>query len=486
MSHSLEEFREAHDPTYIRNAPAAIYRRDLPAKADRFIVTSAQNGTPVDAKWWAVLRYMAQAKGAEILVIPLRYKNPTSSWSGSAQNAEWWAPEIRPFLWNVRHALNKNLTLLADLKTQPTASSPLTGLDALGHASSGIIGHPKLQMRTVPTPSNRMAKVLTTTGACTVENYTDTRAGRIGEFHHSMSAVLVELHGSRFHLRHLHFDRKTSSCTDLETRYFAASCEPAPRALALVMGDTHVDSICPLVKRATFGPGGIIEALRPQHLVWHDLLDGYSCNPHHDGNPFNAVAKRRADADDVRAEVDRAIRFIADHTPDDTKSVVVGSNHDDFLRRWVISTDWRRDPVNAAFYLETALAMVREAKMGVGGTEYPSPFPYWLRCANLARVSALRADESFALAGVELGMHGDKGPNGARGSTRNLRRIGTKSIKAHDHQPGIDEGCYSAGTSTRLRLEYTSGPSGWLNAHVALNADGKRQIILIVDGQWRA
>ena len=50
-------------------------------------------------------------------------------------------------------------------------------------------------------------------------------------------------------------------------------------------------------------------------------------------------------------------------------------------------------------------------------------------------------------------MHGDKGPNGARGSIRNLRRIGIRSVIGHTHSPGIDEGCYQVGTSTRLRLE---------------------------------
>ena len=49
-----------------------------------------------------------------------------------------------------------------------------------------------------------VAKLLTTTGACTVSNYTDSRAGRIGEFHHSLSAILVEVDGRRFHLRPVH------------------------------------------------------------------------------------------------------------------------------------------------------------------------------------------------------------------------------------------------------------------------------------------
>jgi hypothetical protein len=482
---TLTDFRAAHDPTYKILEPTTIFKRALAANTTCFIVTAAQNSTPVHASWWAVLQQIAKVRQAELLVIPLRYKNPTSQWTGSQQNAEHWDAAVRPHLWNVRHAFNQTLAVLADLKVQPTASSPLTGTEGLALSSSGIIGHTKLQLRSIPTPSSRMAMILTTTGACTVANYTDSRAGRIGEFHHSLSAVIVEIDGNSCHLRQLHYDPRSKSCIDLDTRYLADKTVAAPHPLALVMGDTHVDSIDPKVAEATFGKGGIVETLKPEHLIWHDLLDSYSCNPHHAGNPFNAIAKRDGNADDVRSEVNRAIEFVAERTPKGCTSVVVGSNHNDMLRRWVSKNDWRLDPVNAVFYLETALAMAQGTRLTERGTAYPDPFSYWFRQAKVPSSRVLDEDESFSLGGIELGMHGDIGPNGSRGSIQNLRRIGVKSIIGHSHSPGIDEGCYQVGTSTRLRLEYNHGSSSWVNCHAILQADGKRQLIMIVDGKWR-
>jgi hypothetical protein len=485
---SLADFREAHDPTYERHEPTAVFQRELPKGARKFIVTAAQNGTPVNKDWWDVIQCIAETNKAEIIVIPLRYKNPTSHWSGSQRNAEYWDAPVRPYLWNVRHSLNKNLTLLADMKIQPTAASPLTGSDGLSLASSGIVGHTKVQLKCIPTPQSRMAKVLMTTGVCTVANYTDSRAGKIGEFHHSLAAVYVEIDGGRFFARHVHFDAKTKSATDLNWRYYAKSSRPAPRPLALIMGDTHVDFIDPSVESATFtAPDSMVNVLKPKALVWHDLNDDYSCNPHHFGNPFNVVAKRKHGRDDVHAEVLRAIEYVKKNTPAGADSYVVPSNHNDFLGRWINQNDWKRDPVNAEFYLETALAMVRGTKMGPKGTTYPDPFTYWLRREALGRldIMALDSDESLMIGGVECGMHGHQGPNGARGSIQNLRRLGVKSIIGHSHTPGIDEGCYQVGTSTRLRLEYNHGASSWLNAHCLLHEDGKRQLIVIVDGKWR-
>jgi hypothetical protein len=461
-----------------------VFKRKL-EETKRYIITAAQNATPVHLHFMETLKNASKKLSANLVIIPLRYQNPTSVWSKRMDNQEWWAPEVLPYLHNQRLVINENLMVLGDIKTVPTASSPLTGFDVISGLRSAILGHAKVQLRTIATPQNKMAKILTTTGVCTKANYTDSRAGKLGEFHHSLSAVIVEVQGKIFHLRHVHADKTTGEFTDLETRYAPDGSRRAERPLALVMGDTHVDFIDPKVERATFADGGMVDVLRPKTLVWHDLLDAYSVNPHHYGNPFASVAKRTSGRDNARAEVLRAIRFVEAHAPRGTDSVIVASNHDDFLRRWICSADWKQDPTNAEFYLETALAMVRGTRLGPGGTEYPSPFPYWVSRLSRSGIRCLAGREPYVLGQVELGMHGDRGPNGARGSIRNLRRIGVRSIIGHTHSPGIDEGCYQVGTSTALSLEYNSGPSGWLNTHCILHADGKRQLINIINGEWR-
>lgn len=471
-----------------RRSKAPIFTRTIGRTQARFLVTAAQNATPVHQGFLKSLEVACNNLNAELLVIPLRYKNPTSRWTKSQANDEVWAPEVTPYLYNQRKALNKNIVVLGDIKTQPTASSPLTGFDAITHGESAILGHTKLQLRVVPTPQSRFPKILTTTGACTKPNYTDSRAGKLGEFHHCLGAALVEVRGKVFHVRQINADSRDGSFTDLETSYGAEGAKGAEPALALAMGDTHADFVDPAVDRATFGRGGIVETLRPRHLVFHDLLDGYSVNPHHRGNPFAALVKRHTGKDDAQAEVLRAVKFLTDRTYAGTEQIVVPSNHDDFLRRWIIDTDWRSDPTNAKFYLTTALAMVESAKLTPRGVQYADPFAYWVRqyLGESYGARCLAQDESFTLDGVEYGLHGDRGPNGSRGSARSLRRIGVKTVIGHSHTPAIEEGCYQTGTSTRLRLEYNAGPSSWLQSHVIQYAlGGKRCLINIIEGEWR-
>jgi hypothetical protein len=482
---TFDQFRAAHDPTFEALDPGIVYDRQLPPTTNRFIVTAAQNGTPEDPEFWPVLRYIAATVGAEKLVVPLRYKNPTSRWTASQKNDEWWAPALRPFLWSKRIDLNPNLMLLADIPTQPTAGNPLGDADSISKGSSGIIGHTRVQTRSVATPQNKMAKLMLTTGACTVPNYTHSRAGKVkGEFHHSLSALLVEIVGKTFYVRRLHFDQKTKSVTDYGIRYFRNRHERAPPALSIVCGDMHVRRVCKKSAEGIFAPGGSLDVTRAKHVFYHDLLDGETHNPHEMDDPVARIARVAGGLADVREEVEEAIQFVSDRCRKGVLSVVVGSNHDDFLRRWINKTDWKEDPVNAKFYLETALAMVEGAKMARNGASVPNPFIYWFEKAKVQGTKCLYPGQSFVLGEIEHGFHFDKGPNGARGSIKNMRRLGVKTVGGHSHSPGEDEGASQAGTNSILDPRYTGGaPSSWLNADILVNADSKRQLLVKINGK---
>jgi len=490
---TLADFQVAHDPTYRHEYVGVTHHRAINwKKTKRAIVVSAQNATPVHEGFWAVLAYMAEALNAEVLVIPLRYKNATSVWTASQRNAEWYAPEVRPYLWNVREDMNSNAMVIGDLKTQPTNSNPLSGAETLSRASSAIVGHTRAQSMSVATPQSKMAKWLTTSGACTMANYSDTRVGRLAEFHHSLSAQLVELKGNKFFMRRLNYSERTGRVIDNGVAYYRDRHETAPPSLALIMGDTHVRFVDPSVVEATFGAGGIVERIRPTHLGWHDLLDAHSCNPHHQNNAFAAYAKWLAGRSSVNDETQEAVDFLHTQTQravkatkfKDLLSFIAPSNHDDMVYRWINKEDWKKLPAeNQLFYLETAAKMMRGTKMTEYGISVPDPFVDILNAANLPNVRALASGEEFFLADVALHLHGDEGPNGARGSRKNIRRAATKSIIGHSHSPGEDEGCVQVGTSTKLSAEYTGPLGSWLNTHCDLNADGKRQLITIVDGE---
>jgi hypothetical protein len=465
-----------------KDSGPVIFSRKL-GGAKRFVVTSAQNATPIHVGFFRSLLAYCKHNDAELVVIPIRYKNPTSRWTESQSNLETWAPELTPYLYNQRKKLNDNLILLGDIKVHPTADRPLSGFEAITSNESGILGHPKIELRTIATPQGKLPKIMTTTGSVTIKNYTDSKAGKKGEFHHVFGACVVDIKGKIFHMRQINAI-ESGAFIDLDHEYLPDGRvgEAAP-ALALIMGDTHVRFADPMVLKATFGKGGIVEKINPQVLVWHDLLDGYSCNPHTVNDPFIQVAKHKHDFHLVRKEVEESVEFLRAHSRG-RRAYVVHSNHNDFFRRWMMNTDWRREPDNAQFYLHTALMMVESAKMVSYGAEYSDPFIYWVN-QNLSvddDIRCLLPDESCMIGPIECGFHGNYGPNGVRGTVLNLGKIGVRLISGHGHSPAIEDGHYRTGTSTFLRLDYVHGPSSWLNTHAVIYANGKRTLMNIIEG----
>jgi hypothetical protein len=470
----------------VRRKKTPIFKRTR-GKANVFVVTCAQNATPKHEGFYKTLESYCEKRSAELLVIPTRYKNPTSRWTESQANADWWDVPAAQLL-NTRFRINKNLQVIADVKTQPTAIQPLTGFEALTAGESAILGHTKLEFRTIATPQGRLPKILTTTGACTVPNYTDSKTGALGAFHHTLGAAVVEAKDGKFHIRQLLGDKRDGSFYDLDNFYVPGGRHSTGvPILSLAMGDTHRRAICKAVEKATFGE--IIPALKPQHIIWHDLSDGYTVNPHAYGNPFIPIERDALNENNVEMELWDDLQYVAKHTPKWATSVIVPSNHNDFLHRWINDNDWRRlDPGNKVFYLQTALALAKMARDGKGfDAERLNAFIYWAKqhFAGSKNIKVLEYDESYMLGSIEHGMHGHRGPNGARGNPKNLRRIGVKTNTGHIHSPGIQEGNYSAGTSTPLRVGYNTGPSSWLNTHIATYANSKRTLLNIIDGEWR-
>lgn len=453
----------------------------------RLVVTSAQNATPVNQAFFDSLLVYCREHDAELIVIPYRYKNPTSEYSDSQQNAEWWDAKLLPYLLCEPLNVNNNLMICGDVRIQPTAVCPLSGFDGYTGARSAIFGHPKLQLKTIPTPSNRLPKILTTTGAVTVKNYTDSKAGKKGEFHHTFGAAVVELVGDKFHLRQLNAIRD-GSFIDLTNQYSGAGVSPAGRALALIGGDSHGIHLDPAVAKATYeGESSICCVLQPEVVVWHDSLDFYSRNHHHRGDPILAYKKHLAGTGDIRAELQATFEMIDRLTPQGSRSIIVRSNHDEALERWLKESDPRTDPVNILFWCETMAACLRSVDPEKPHQQPIDPYRWWASrmMKRYDNCRFLDRDEHALIADIDVGSHGDLGANGSRGSIRQFTRIGCKMVVGHSHSPGIEDGIYQVGVSAFLNLGYNRGPSSWLHTHCVIYANGKRSLINIIDGEWR-
>jgi hypothetical protein len=90
----------------------------------------------------------------------------------------------------------------------------------------------------------------------------------------------------------------------------------------------------------------MIAALRPRHQFFHDLLDFRARNHHRRGDHIHAKQMQVLGAESVDGELRDCASFLRATQRDDCRSVVVASNHNDALLRWIKETDPRQDAVN--------------------------------------------------------------------------------------------------------------------------------------------
>lgn len=459
---------------------APVYTSDAPAPTKkRIVIAYAQNATPAHRGFLSSIKWFCEEKDAELLVIPGRYVNPTSIWSREMQSNETWDEALRPFLCRSRVQPMPGVSIFGDISIQPTAERPLSRMEVFAGEGSAIFGHPRVQLMTVAT-ATRSARILASTGAITIPNYTDSRAGKTADGHHTLGAIVLELDGDTYHIRHVTAD-ESGSFSDLDRRYTPSGSSAAPRAAAIVLGDLHVGTIGDAVQAATFdGDGSMFRRLRPETAVYHDVLDFDVRNHHTIGNFLDRHKRATGGApDSVEQEVFAAIDFVDKHTPADCAAYVVASNHHDAFDRWLNTADPRHDPVNAEFFHRTWSELIASRRAGSNVSAFEL-----IASGRSKRVKFVGRNGRLRIAGVDCGFHGDMGTDGARGSPQTYARLGCATVIGHSHSPKILDSCYQVGVTGDLDQGYNTLPSSWLHTHCVIYADGNRALLNVINGKW--
>jgi hypothetical protein len=484
----LSEKEEVPSPQY-----EEAKKRVFDKKKKRFIITWAQNNTPVHKKFFYNLTQYAKYIDADIHVIAGRYKNPTSIWTNTQTEEEKWSSIVTPFLDANRHDIHKYVSIMSDVKVHPTAVNPMTGMHSMSGINSCIFGSPKLQLEMIPVLENEKPKMMLTTGACTVKNYTDSKAGKKGEFHHVLGFAIVEIKDDEtFYVRQVSAEENGNFCdlyheinfigneNSIKDEEFYKPSELNKKSEikkiteieACVLGDLHWGHHDPKVISKTHY---MLNKVTPEHVVLHDVFDGYSISHHTMKDPFMQYAKEVNNMNDLKKEVDEMLEGLSEFE-NYKKVVIVRSNHDDFLDRWVKNEDWKKQPTpkNSPLYMEYSAMLLRQYAANINDVKGIIPeiitnrFPHFI---------TLGRQDSYKILGWETGQHGDIGSNGSRGSLLQMRKLNTKIIVGHYHSPGRKDGALSVGTSTQMRVGYNIGPSSWLQSHVIIHKNGKAQHI---------
>lgn len=433
----------------------------------RYIITSASPGCNPSLAFLKAIKTYCKLNKAEHLIVPTQglYKqdqlDKTLSFYGK--------------ILQVDTVLNSNL-VISLLPINPEQIDPITGLDRLtNNRSSAIYGSPKQRLKSIASPSNDYPRVLMTPGSCTRPYKAKTKRCVIAQQDHLIGGIVVEVVNDKlYHFRQVQASQD-GSFIDLGYKYSKDSKKSKVETSAVIPGDWHTGYTDPVVRNAVVE---MCQMLKPNHLVLHDFFDGISVNHHIDHKYLTRALM--GSQNNLEAELKMAAKELASLSKLPSKStIIVKSNHDEFIDRWLDAGSYVQDKENHIIGLELALAKAR----GQDVLEYGLK-----KYVSLPKVRFLKTDESVKLTSkqIEVGQHGHLGPNGARGSSISLEKAYGKSVTGHSHSPEIQRGSYVMGTSSYLKLNYNKGPSSWMQTACIIYANGDRQLINIIDKKWKA
>jgi hypothetical protein len=454
-------------------------QRKFDKTKSRFIITWGQNNTKVHKGFYQNMETYAAEIDADIHIILGRYKNPTSL--STVSEDEVWVEEIGRYGDANRHDIHKYVSIMSDVKVQPTAINPMSGMQGMSGINSCIFGSPKVQMEMISVLEGNKPKMMLSTGSVTVKNYTDSKAGKKGEFHHTLGFCVVEIKDKdTFFVRQVTADDKTGNFTDLFYKAEGGKVGRIDAIEAIVLGDLHFGHHDQEVIDTTLS---FMDKIKPNHVILHDVFDGDSISHHQMKDPFIQYGKEIAGTNDLGKELDGLMEGLKPFEKF-SNVVIVRSNHDDFLDRWLKNEDWKKQPTfkNSRLYMQLSDILLEQ--YGTSPMKIDGVIPALIKRKYPNFITLGRNSSYKVKGGWELGQHGDIGSNGSRGSLLQFRQLNTKIVVGHYHSPGRKDGAMAVGTSTKLRVGYNNGPSTWLQSHVIIHKDGRAQHINFINGEF--
>lgn len=432
----------------------------------RYFVTAAIAGAPLDRDFFESVLTYCSVNETELVILPMR---------GINSKDIHFCPEIQEHADKLATEIIFNSRIRAqDFMINPQMINPLTGLQRYGlKKHSLIIASPKQFMLTVPVSNEDGPNIIHSTGSITLPNYAQNRQGRLAEQDHCRGGIILEIENStKFYIRQAVAD-KSGGFYDLGVLYYKKKIE-RQRCSAFVMGDYH----CGFQNQEVIKNWvECIKETNPKYIIFHDIFDGHSISHHHN-NDIERQVNRKKEIDTLEKElnyVGNELREWHNLFPE-KELIIVHSNHDDFLRKYLTTVEYRNDRINHKLALQLAIWYLD------GNNPIEKYIEKYFKIPNL---KWLLEDKDYKLHDVRIGNHGHK-PRNNRGSSNGMEGIFGNCIIAHGHAPKIFRLLTVVGTSTDLYLDYTKGsPTNWLNTSALLYKNSKKQLISSIDGKWR-
>lgn len=446
----------------------------------RFIITTAVGGKAVHEGFLAAIKSYEKFNTAKLLLIP-------SEDAANSQSRNKWVFKntFRDETFITTETALNNSIFISNLRVSAKQIKPLTGVARLGQQNgSNIFASPKQFLEYVATSpaSGRLPKAVMTTGAITVADYGNDfymsqRTSYIAENDHIIGAVIVEIKDDDiYHFRQIQANEE-GSFVDYGIRYNPDGTTEA-EIPNIVLGDWHSGTVEEEMK---FSLLNLARELMIDTVIVHDLFNGKAINPHELMLPLKRAKIAASSVPSLEYEIQEVgtdLNFL-DHVFGNV--VVVKSNHDEFLTRYIEGGLYMKDPINIPLASELVKPYMNDEDLLQYVVENYSDLE------DRDAIVWLNRESEYKVGGVHLSQHGDKGSNGSKASMESIEKDVSKAVVGHVHSGAIMRGIFRVGIAGSLDQGYNrnGGSSNWTQTHCLVYQDGSRQLINFIDGEYR-
>jgi len=434
------------------------------AKAAKGIITvSYTNNTKLEDKFLDTLEVFAEAKGLQILVKPIRYKNPNAMEKAEPYH---WDKRIIPYAINDDFHLNSSLVFSA-VSLQATVANPLAGKQIAYGNKSVVYGSSAIELDAVATPKGELPKLLFATGSLNKAKYSNSDAGIKSMARHNNTAIIFIPHNDYNRDYILEWDGEGFS---FFKEYWTPEgmAEEVASYDAIHFGDAHAEG---MTKAMITQRMRMVELLDPATLVWNDLHN-HGAGSHHN-DLIEALRRERRGLNSVEAEVQKAIDVL-NTLGKGRKNIIVRSNHHDHLQQWVDRFKPKQDLANADYY---AWLMYKNTQ-----DDTKSFLELAMEDSLTVEYEFINGDGAYNIAGIDCSQHGDKGADGARTAV-GFHKLSRKLQTGHSHKRFI-KGLHWSSAVIPLELGYNKGYGTWSSTDTAITTEGTRAHITFIKGKF--
>lgn len=444
--------------------------RKVKTDSQRYFITTAVADSKVDMEFYQSIRSYCQKNDAQLVIMPCESITNSFENKRAIFDPVFNDPGVMVVSEDVE--LNNNFSLCS-IQVSAKQIKSITGLSRLGNREgSYVFASPKQFLEYVPSGNNRGKNyAIMTPGACTrpsyyTETFVSKRLSYIAHSDHTMGGIIVEIRDDTlFDFRQVQADEH-GTFVDMGIEYKAdGSTRSVP--VNIILGDLHSTFIDDDALEFFMNQ---FERFQVKRVFLHDVFDAYSIS-HHIKDISERADRSNKTMDSLEEELRLTVKVISgiEDRLQPEEVVIVKSNHDEFLDRYLAAGNYVYDPKNHLTSLKIAPALFQEKDVLCEAFEYASD--------TACTWTFLDRETSYCIADVECGAHGDLGMNGARPSLNSLEKIYGNCVTGHSHSAAIQRGVFRVGTLTQLNMRYNRGPSSWTHTSCLLYENGQRQLI---------